>query len=504
VRPAPAREGAEVVIKTPTERRSVAAVLHLFITLLLEVMQSKSADDGSVLLNNNFDLALLPVQDCLTPTVGSRTKGSLTTGGYGDDDTASDAKLTKKGSVKSSVREVRLACGYAHVLVNRCRGPPLAWGANHYGCTGLAPANAASHPPGPLAAAALATGIRVVQVAAGRAHSLALTEYGVYSWGSNRYGQLGLRPPLVRTSQPTWVSFRGEPDSDREGGGGSSDDVNAADVIVKIAAGQYHSLAVDAGGRLYSWGWGVHGQLGHTHTNVEDVDRPTVVGLLRRHAIVDAAAGFAHSLVLTAEGRVLAFGLGLFGQLGSGTTAKSSRPVPLPLLHPVRLIATGYFHSLAVLEKPAAADSKEQGLLYQWGAHPQILRLEAQQRRKERILAQKSASKSTSRKSKGQSSSSCLVANGGPAGYCNGGPPPPTHCPLMPVGVGGTSEDEPLDLSFSSPSKLLDVAPETGSVVVPLDLDLSGSVPQLAKYVKNQSISQTISSALYNIALRLN
>jgi alpha-tubulin suppressor-like RCC1 family protein len=33
--------------------------------------------------------------------------------------------------------------------------------------------------------------------------------------------------------------------------------------IVAVASGWRHSLALDAEGRVYSWGWGSYGQLGH-------------------------------------------------------------------------------------------------------------------------------------------------------------------------------------------------------------------------------------------------
>jgi alpha-tubulin suppressor-like RCC1 family protein len=33
--------------------------------------------------------------------------------------------------------------------------------------------------------------------------------------------------------------------------------------IVAVASGWRHSLALDAQGRVYSWGWGSYGQLGH-------------------------------------------------------------------------------------------------------------------------------------------------------------------------------------------------------------------------------------------------
>ena len=408
-------------------KRSATAVslLQLFLTLLLEVIHRQGGSKVT-----SYDLALLPRD-------ASRSKkpdGPLPLGCH----------IAAPMVGVQAVKEVRLSAGYAHVLVNRSRGPPLAWGASGSGCTGLLPSNAAFHPPGPLTAL---TGIRVVQVACGRSHSLALTDCGVYSWGSNRFGQLGLgdsqRPllALARTSTPTWIAFRDSNSPDGAGGVGMAT-AGLSDVIVKISAGQYHSLAVDAGGRLYSWGWGVHGQLGHQHTNVEDVYRPTVVGLLRRHRIVDAAGGFAHSIALTAKGTVYSFGLGLFGQIGGGTTTKATRPSRVQLPAPARLLATGYFHSLAVLDKGGIDGQQQQ--LYQWGAHPQVLRLEAQQRRKERLLLQKALESQKNTKEPHS------LSNGSLPGYCNGGTG--THSVIRePLVTGNGGPEVPLDLSVTAP-----------------------------------------------------
>ena len=46
--------------------------------------------------------------------------------------------------------------------------------------------------------------------------------------------------------------------------------------VVFVAAGGDHTVAVTAGGRLYTWGDGYHGQLGHGGTDSRLV--PTVVG----------------------------------------------------------------------------------------------------------------------------------------------------------------------------------------------------------------------------------
>jgi len=38
-------------------------------------------------------------------------------------------------------------------------------------------------------------------------------------------------------------------------------------IFISVAAGAYHSVAVDHLYRVWTWGWGVHGQLGHGNTD---------------------------------------------------------------------------------------------------------------------------------------------------------------------------------------------------------------------------------------------
>ena len=66
-----------------------------------------------------------------------------------------------------------------------------------------------------------------------------------------------------------------------------------------------NSMALTATGKLYSWGAGSEGQLGHG--DKEDLAVPRVVdGIVG--AAVGVAVGTDYSLVSTAEGLVLAFG----------------------------------------------------------------------------------------------------------------------------------------------------------------------------------------------------
>lgn len=52
---------------------------------------------------------------------------------------------------------------------------------------------------------------------------------------------------------------------------------------------------------VYSWGWGVHGQLGHG--NIEDALTPTKVTSLTSLNVSHIQAGHCHSLVLTEQVR---------------------------------------------------------------------------------------------------------------------------------------------------------------------------------------------------------
>ena len=265
--------------------------------------------------------------------------------------------LPAKEQEQPTVTSCVLAAGYSHSLLLG-RSSLTSWGGAGAGCLGTGAINTSLASATQIPLVRALPGLRVAQVAAGKHHSLALTEAGVYAWGDNRFGQLGVGVAALQSPSPRLVP--------------------GLCGVVGVAAGQFHCLARDSEGRLLSWGWGVHGQLGHG--GIEDWARPGVVRALARHRVVGLAAGYAHSAVLTAKGRVFTFGCSLFGQLGSGGTSKAVLPREVELGAPCRLLASGYFHCVALVEG---------GSLLVWGSNPQVLRLEAQQRKKERQAAWK-------------------------------------------------------------------------------------------------------------------
>jgi hypothetical protein len=221
-----------------------------------------------------------------------------------------------------------LSCGYEHAAVvrNSCL---YTMGVSSAGCLGLGPLLTQSSPP-KLVQTLVDLKVKVLSVSCGRKHTLALTDYGIYAWGSNAYGQLGLGPFIQESPYPqivTALSFK---------------------KIVEVTAGQYHSLALTSSGQVYTWGWGIHGQLGHG--NCDNFYYPKLLPF--KYQAVQVAAGHAHSLVLTNEGKLYGFGSNVFGQLESCQldSNKSTRPVWVLLLPdiytPIEKVTTAYFHNV--------------------------------------------------------------------------------------------------------------------------------------------------------------
>ena len=69
--------------------------------------------------------------------------------------------------------------------------------------------------------------------------------------------------------------------------------------VNSVVCGHYHTLAITLDHKLYAWGWGIHGQLGLTSN--ENQVSPQMVTFFKDHRVVQAAAGYAHSAVLTSR-----------------------------------------------------------------------------------------------------------------------------------------------------------------------------------------------------------
>ncbi|MDT8392055.1 MAG: LamG-like jellyroll fold domain-containing protein [Lentisphaeria bacterium] len=190
--------------------------------------------------------------------------------------------------------------------------------------------------PFPRAAAAVVVG--------GDSHSAAiLPDGGVLTWGSNIDGRLGDGSP--GGSRP-YMDHVLSPDS-----------VSMLTGAAAVDAGAAHTAALLKDGGIVCWGDNKNGQLGtgdkrKSALPVRVIDAETGQPLTDITAV---ACGAAHTLALTADGTVKAWGANNDGQLGGGTRADSSAAVTVlspddagPLTGAVA-VAAGFNHSLILL-----------------------------------------------------------------------------------------------------------------------------------------------------------
>lgn len=122
-------------------------------------------------------------------------------------------------------------------------------------------------------------------------------------------------------------------------------------MVTSLRAGCDHTLALTANGHLLAWGLNTDGQLGNGSRT--STDTPVRVKLPKGTKIKSVRAGCDHSLALTTKGHVLAWGYNRRGELGNGTRRRRTRPVRVkfPAGTKIRAISAGCDHNLALTTK---------------------------------------------------------------------------------------------------------------------------------------------------------
>ena len=97
--------------------------------------------------------------------------------------------------------------------------------------------------------------------------------------------------------------------------------------IVQISAGEYHTVALDEGGKVYTWGENYSGQLENETLEYSAICLSDKDNELKGKRIVDISAGYGHTVAIDEEGKVYTWGDNYCGQLGDGTTDDSYVPI---------------------------------------------------------------------------------------------------------------------------------------------------------------------------------
>ena len=209
---------------------------------------------------------------------------------------------------------VEIRAGGFFSLARRADGTIWAWGANTNGQLGIGVSTNRSSPT------MIGTDSDWAGISAGVSHSLAVKTNGtLWAWGLNNFGQLGSGSgTLFQTNRPMQIG----PDTDWS----------------LPEAGSFHSFGIKAGGGLFAWGANEFGQLGNGQSG-SDENRfsPTQIAPSETWRAIDAST---HSLGMTTDGRVFAWGWNSHGQVGNGNTNNQAGPVLLNFIAGTNSVST--------------------------------------------------------------------------------------------------------------------------------------------------------------------
>ncbi len=222
---------------------------------------------------------------------------------------------------------VAVAVGYDHAAAIDAEGRAWAWGRGGEGQLGDGAAASSTVP----VAVRVPSDVAFTAIAAGDAYTVAIDAHGrLWAWGSAWDGRLGNGRSDGIVALPGPVSLP------------------MGVVIVTLAGGGSHVLALDAEGRTWSWGRNIEGQVGDPSARVHL--EPTQVRVDAGVRFVGLAAGKGHSVAVDEDGRLWGWGWNLRRELGDADSPV--RPVPAPLSltegEPSVAVAAGGGRSMAV------------------------------------------------------------------------------------------------------------------------------------------------------------
>lgn len=287
---------------------------------------------------------------------GSNSNGQL---GRSGATTGTPVAVSTSG-VLSGKRVVAIAAGQRHSVALLSTGEVATWGYNFYGQLGDG-GNGSKTVPVLVNMTGVLTGKSVAVIAAGQNHCLALCSDGTLaSWGDNRDGQLGngtttgSNVPVLVTTTGTFLATR---------------------TVTTIAAGADHSLALGSDGRIASWGRIGSGQLGRTSGTSLLPGGVSISGALSGKTVTSLAGGSSHSLALCSDGTLTAWGSNSSGEMGTGNTTPSNVPQNVSTTtlfagQRFHAVASGpnAFHSLAIVASPSQPNELTAGTLISNGS----------------------------------------------------------------------------------------------------------------------------------------
>ena len=174
----------------------------------------------------------------------------------------------------------------------------------------------------------------VLSVSCGNNHTAFITDNKLYTFGNNLYNRLGINGNINRNNRakindPTLVEFN--------------------KWIVSVSCGGSHTAIITDEQNLYTFGGNYGGQLGLGHSGWNNrVIRPTLVEFDKN--VVSVSCGKDHTAIITDDGKLYTFGSNDRSQLGLGDFNNRDIPTLLNLPKKIVALSCGDVHTAIITE----------------------------------------------------------------------------------------------------------------------------------------------------------
>ncbi|KAK0157859.1 hypothetical protein PV328_011549 [Microctonus aethiopoides] len=241
---------------------------------------------------------------------------------------------------------IDIACGWNHSFALTDCGEIYGWGSNQYGQLGLKQLHCDNSIANKYISVPIKIKIefKVKKIAAGLRHSAVISDDGrVFVTGSGNKYQLGLvdsnTEPILSTDTFTPVP--------------------GIENIIDIACGQYFTIALAGNGDIFTWGNNKYGQLGVDSNEIPSSILPIKLEM-NFGEVKMISAGWTHANVLNNEGIIFAWGRNTYGQLGNGLNDiyQQWQPKIVQTISNIRQLSVGSEHNIAL---------DDEGRIYSWG-----------------------------------------------------------------------------------------------------------------------------------------
>jgi len=227
---------------------------------------------------------------------GSNYNGQL---GIGNQDNQSSPQQI---SFFKNIEEIiSLCCGYDFCICV-CTNGVFSWGNNNFGQLGIGNKICQSSPQ---QISFFKNTEEIISISCGHYFSICICKNGVFSWGDNYYGQLGIENDYTQYSLQKILFFQN------------------SEEIISLSCGDYFCVCICTNG-VFSWGSNCHGQLG-IGTKIHRSSPQQITFFENPEEIIFLSCGGSFSICVCKNG-VFSWGYNGYGQLGIGNKINQYSP----------------------------------------------------------------------------------------------------------------------------------------------------------------------------------